>query len=139
MSKVRGSLDTNALLRLILNDIPAQSAAVTAMLSDTQNIYVVTDLAIVEVEYALRSYYGFDRQQVNNTLGALLQHPSIKTNLTLMKKVFTLYVAHPQLAFTDCCLAVHAEVDSAKPLWTFEQKLAKQSADTTRLIKISQS
>lgn len=139
MSKVRGSLDTNALLRLILNDIPAQSAAVAAMLSDPQNIYVVTDLAVVEVEYALRSHYGFDRHQVNNTLGALLQHPSIKTNLTLMKKVFTLYLAHPQLSFTDCCLAVHAEVDSAKPLWTFDQKLARQSAGTAQLIEANRS
>ena len=42
-----------ALLRLILNDIPAQSAAVTALVENCQSGFIVTDLAIVEVEYAL--------------------------------------------------------------------------------------
>ena len=135
MSKISGSRDANAILRLILNDIPEQSVAVKTMLGNSPGSYVVTDLAIVEVEYALRTHYGFNREQVNDTLGDVLQHPSIITNLTLMKKVFEVYVSHPQLSFSDCCLAAHAEVDGAKPLWTFDQKLAKQSADNTRLIE----
>lgn len=135
MSKISGSLDANAILRLILNDIPRQSTAVKAMLQGSAGSYVVTDLAIVEVEYALRTHYGFSREQVNDTLGDVLQHPSINTNLTLMKNVFEVYISHPQLSFTDCCLAAHAEADGAKPLWTFDQKLAKQSADNTRLIE----
>lgn len=135
MSKVSGSLDANAIMRLILNDIPAQSAAVAALLHRSQGSYVVSDLAVVEVEYALRTHYGFDREQINDTLGSVLLHPSIQTNPSLMKKVFEMYIAHPQLSFTDCCLATHAEVDDAKPLWTFDQKLAKQSASNTRLIE----
>jgi predicted nucleic-acid-binding protein len=106
------------------------------MLSDSGGSYVVADLAIVEVEYALRTHYGFNREQINDTLGNVLQHPSVNTNLTLMKKVFEVYVSHPQLSFTDCCLAAHAEVDGAKPLWTFDQKLAKQSANNVRLIEV---
>lgn len=30
--------------------------------------------------------------------------------------------------------AAHAEIDNTKPLWTFDQKLAKQSDGTARLI-----
>lgn len=135
MSNVAGSLDTNAILRLILNDIPEQSAAVKTMISDSRGSYVVADLAIVEVEYALRTHYGFNREQINDTLGDILQHPSISTNLRLMKKVFEMYVSHAQLSFTDCCLAVHAEIDDARPLWTFDQKLANQSAGNARLIE----
>jgi predicted nucleic-acid-binding protein len=105
------------------------------MLSDSPGSYVVTDLAVVEVEYALRTHYGFNREQINDTLGDVLQHPSISANLTLMKRVFEVYVSHSQLSFTDCCLAAHAEIDGAMPLWTFDQKLAKQSADNTRLIE----
>ena len=136
MSKVVGSLDTNALLRLILNDITAQTSAVNALISRSLGCFVVTDLAIVEVEYALRTHYGFNREQIDDTLGRMLLHPSIQTNVVLMKKVFALYVARPQLSFTDCCLAVHVEVDDAKPLWTFDQKLAKQSAGNARLIEV---
>lgn len=134
-NKISGSLDTNAILRLILNDIPTQSAAVTAMLNASQGSYVVADLAVVEVEYALRTYYDFSRQQVNDTLGSLLRHPLIRINITLMKKVFDVYIASPALSFTDCCLATRAEVDGAKPLWTFDQKLVKQSPGNTQLIE----
>lgn len=135
MSKLRGSLDANALLRLTLNDIPAQTAAVMALLHNPQDSYVVADLAIVEVEYALHTHYGFSRKQIEDTLGSILSHPSIQANAVLMKKVFELYTAHPQLSFTDCCLAMHAEFDGAKPLWTFDQKLAKQSTGNTQLIE----
>ena len=136
MSKVSGSLDTNVVLRLILNDVPEQGKAVKAMVQSSQGIYVVTDLAVVEVEYALRTHYGFSREQVYDTLGSLLQHPSIAVNALLMKKVFALYLIHPQLSFTDCCLAIRAEIDEAKPLWTFDRKLAKQGAGVAQLIEV---
>jgi predicted nucleic-acid-binding protein len=136
LTLIRGSLDTNAILRLILNDIPKQSAAVAALVSNPKDSYVVTDLAVVEVEYALRNHYGFNREQIKDTLGNFLFHPSIKTNTILVKKVFTMYLAYSQLSFTDCCLAVHAEVDDAKPLWTFDQKLAKQSGNSVKLIEV---
>ena len=134
MSGRAGSLDANALLRLILNDVPAQAAAVAALVSNPQRIYAVADLAVVEVEYALRTHYGFSREQIEETLGNVVVHPSIQADAALMKRVFELYTAHPQLSFTDCCLAAHAEVDNAKPLWTFDQKLAKQSDGAAQLI-----
>lgn len=134
MSKWCGSLDANALLRLILNDIPEQTTAVVALLSNCRGSFVVTDIAIVEVEYALRIHYGFSREQVTETLGNVLHHPSIQNNRVLLEKTFALYLSYPKLSFTDCCLATHAEVDDAKPLWTFDQKLARQSAENTRLI-----
>ena len=104
------------------------------LMQNPQHIYAVSDLAIVEVEYALRSHYKFSREQIENTLGNLLLHPSIKTTPLLMQEVFKIYTDHPQLSFTDCCLAIHAEIGNAKPLWTFDQKLAKQSGNRARLI-----
>lgn len=136
MSKVCGSLDANALLRLMLNDIPAQSEAVVALLNKCPGSFVVTDLAVVEVEYALRVHYDFSREQVADILGSTLHHPSIQNNLALLERTFDLYVSHPKLSFTDCCLAIHAEIDGAVPLWTFDQKLAGQSTENTRLIEV---
>ena len=134
MSGLTGSLDANAVLRLIVNDIPAQAAAVMALVSAPQSTFAVSDLAVVEVEYALRNHYGFSREQIQDTLGNLLAHPSVQANTDLMQRVFALYTAHPGLSFIDCCLAAHAEVDIATPLWTFDQKLAKQSGGAAQLI-----
>lgn len=135
MTRLCGSLDANTLLRLILNDIPAQSAAVINLVNQCKEGFLVTDLAVVEVEYALCTHYSFNREQVADTLGAVLQHPSIHTNRALMERVFDLYLSHPKLSFTDCCLAIQAEINDAKPLWTFDQKLAKQSSENARLIE----
>ncbi len=33
------------------------------------------------------------------------------------------------MAAEDCCLATYAELNDAKPLWTFDQKLARQAPD----------
>jgi len=134
VSVVAGSLDANAILRLILDDVPAQTAAVAALVSSSQDTYVVTDIAVVEVEYALRTHYSFSREQIQDTLGNLVVHPSIQANTALMRRVFQLYTVHPQLSFTDCCLAAHADLDNARPLWTFDQKLAKQSDGVAQLI-----
>ena len=134
MSGIAGSLDANAILRLILNDIPTQGAAVAALVGSPHAQYAVTDLAIVEVEYALRTHYGFSRTQVEDTLGTFVVHPAVRANAALMKRVFQLYTAHPQLSFTDCCLAAHAEIDDARPLWTFDRTLAKQSDGAAQLI-----
>lgn len=134
MSGLAGSLDANALLRLILRDIPVQADAVAALVGIPRRRYAVTDLAVVEVEYALRTHYGFSREQIQDTLGNLVIHPALQGNAPLMKQVFAMYTAHPQLSFTDCCLAAHAEMDNAKPLWTFDQKLAKQSDGAAQLI-----
>ena len=43
MSKLAGSLDANAILRLLLNDIPAQAVAVAALVNKPQQRYAVTD------------------------------------------------------------------------------------------------
>jgi len=134
VSSLAGSLDTNAVLRLILNDVPEQAAAVAALVNDPQRVYMVDDLAVVEVEYALRTHYSFSREQVQETLGNFLVHPSIHANTTALQRAFGLYLAHPQLSFTDCCLAAHAEADDAKPLWTFDQNLAHQSDGAAQLI-----
>ena len=34
---------------------------------------------------------------------------------------------HPKLSFEDCYLATSAELSDAKPLWTFDRKLANQA------------
>lgn len=134
MSGLAGSLDANAILRLILDDIPEQAIAVAALVVDPRRTYAVSDLAVVEVEYALRTHYGFSREQIQDTLGNFMVHPSILANVAVLKRAFGLYMEHPPLSFTDCCLTAHAEEDDAKPLWTFDQKLAKQSDGVARLI-----
>lgn len=119
------SLDTNTILRLMLWDIPEQAEKVFGLLHRPGVKYDVADLAITEAVYVLQKL-NKTREQIVMMLEGLLKPLNMNANFTLFERVFPMYLEHPKLSFNDCCLAVYAELNEAKPLWTFDQALAKQ-------------
>lgn len=125
--KTRESLDTNIILRLILNDIPKQCRKIQDLLMRQHIVYDVADLAIAEVVYVLKGDYGLSREQIVDGIHKLLSFPGVNYNQNLFEQVFPMYLEHPQLSFNDCCLAGYAALNEAEPLWTFDKVLAKES------------
>jgi predicted nucleic-acid-binding protein len=128
-----GSLDTNVLLRLLLNDIADQHRAVVALLKDPADLFVVADTAIIELAFVLERHYGFDRSVIAEAVAGLMALTQIQCNRALFEKALPIFVNHKSLSFEDCCLAVYAELHDAMPLWTFDRKLARQ-APSVRLV-----
>ena len=133
--KPSGSLDTNAILRLLINDIPRQHEAVRALLAETNGQFAVADIAIIELVFVLERYYGFSRQQVKEAVIGLMQLRGINCNRTMFEKALPVYLNHSALSFEDCCLATYAVLNDAEPLWTFDKKLATQTT-STKLIAV---
>lgn len=133
--KFSGSLDTNALLRLLLNDIPQQHEAVRALLTNASGQLAIADTAIMELMFVLERYYGFSRQQANEAVVGLMQLSEINCNRILFEKALPIYLDHMALSFEDCCLSVYATLNEAEPLWTFDKKLATQ-AESAKLIAV---
>lgn len=131
--KIRESLDTNVILRLILKDSEEQCLKVQDLLMRADVDYEVADLAIVEAVYVMQSVYGLSRDKIVNGVQRLLDFAVLKLNWELFDRVFPMYLRHPALSFNDCCLAVYAELNEAEPLWTFDKALAKQSG-TVKLV-----
>lgn len=125
--KLSGSLDTNALLRLLLNDIADQHQAVKKLLTTTSGQLAVADIAIVELVFVLERYYGFSRHQTNEAVTGLMQLRKINCNRVLFERALAAYLSHPALSFEDCCLSSYAYLNEAEPLWTFDKKLATQA------------
>lgn len=130
-----GSLDTNALLRLLLNDVPKQHEAVKRLLQNASSQFAVADIAVIELVFVLDRYYGFSRQQVSEAITGLMLLRAINCNRTLFEKALSAYIEHPALSFEDCCLSTYAELNQAEPLWTFDKKLATQT-DGAKLIAV---
>lgn len=130
-----GSLDTNALLRLLLNDVPEQHTAVKRVVSQADSPLEVADIAIIEIVFVLQRYYGLGRPQVSEAVIGLMQLRELNCNRTLFEKALPVYTAHPALSFEDCCLSTYAAFNNAEPLWTFDKKLATQATNAT-LIKV---
>ena len=124
----RESIDTNVLLRLTLKDIPSQYEKAKKLIIGSKTRFDVADIAIMEYVYALESYYDFNRLQINEMVSFVINVDNINCNRNLFNDALVVYLQRPKLSFTDCCLAVYAALNEAVPLWTFDHKLAIQSA-----------
>jgi predicted nucleic-acid-binding protein len=129
MTKFTGSLDTNVLLRLLLNDIPEQHTAAKKLMRQTNNQFAVADTVIIELVFALDRYYGFSRLQIAEAVDGLMVLKEINCNRILFEKALPIFINHSGLSFEDSCLAIYAQLNEAEPLWTFDKKLANQAAN----------
>jgi predicted nucleic-acid-binding protein len=129
----RESLDTNAVLRFLLADIPAQYKKVAKLLSDTKTRFEIADIALMEIVFVLESHYKFTRPQIVRTLSMLNKLPNISYNDAMFALALKKYLHFPALSFDDCCLVAYAGLNEAVPLWTFDRKLAKQSAEAKEI------
>ena|SRR5665213_1176806 len=134
MTKFTGSLDTNVLLRLLLNDVPEQHTAAKKLIEQTTNQFAVADTVIIELVFALDRYYGFSRLQITEAVDGLMKLKEINCNRVLFKKTLALFINHSGLSFEDCCLAIYAQLNEAEPLWTFDKKLANQVSSAKLVI-----
>jgi predicted nucleic acid-binding protein len=128
-----GSLDANVVLRLLLNDVADQHAAAAALVEDADARFVVSDVAVIEVVFALCRHYEFSRAAAAEAIKGLMSLTQIDGNCVMFDRALPLFVDHPKLSFEDCCLTTYAELSNAEPLWTFDQKLAGQ-AHSARLV-----
>lgn len=133
MATFAGSLDANVLLRLLLNDVSNQHAAAKNLFQNASGQFAVADTAMIEVAFVLERYYKFARADIAEAVEGLMSLTEINCNRVLFEKALPLFVKNPSLSFEDCCLAIYAELNNAKPLWTFDEKLAKQ-APSARLV-----
>ncbi|HJQ09180.1 MAG TPA: PIN domain-containing protein [Candidatus Saccharimonadales bacterium] len=136
MTTFSGSLDANVLLRLLLNDMPDQHAAVEILLQESSGQFDVADTAIIEIAFVLERHYTFFRSAITDAIEGLMSLTEINCNRALFEKALPLFVKSSSLSFEDCCLAAYAELNGAKPLWTFDRKLANQ-APSAKLVPLN--
>lgn len=120
------SVDTNLLLRLVLNDVPEQEVSVKKLLSVGVR-YEVADVALTEMVFVLERLYKMERQMITQFLLVILRHPQFVCNKTLFERVLPIYVSKPALSIVDCALLVYARLNNATPLYTFDKKLVNAS------------
>ena len=124
MASNYSSLDSNVLLRIILNDIPEQRNKAVDLLLSGRDFYV-DDIAILETAYVLKKL-GWGHEEIVGALETLLGNPMIKYNKAFFAQVFELYREHPSLSLDDCCLNFRVAAKGCSELWTFDKKFANQ-------------
>ena len=122
------TLDTNIVLRIVLNDVPKLTDKVIHLLIDDSRTFIIPDVVFCEMVHILTKKLSYTRvdavREITKTLSAFY---NLSYDLNIVTEVFHDYVTHPALSFEDCYLAYYATKNGATPLWTFDKKLATES------------
>lgn len=119
------SLDTNILLRILLQDNAAMLTRAQELFARHEE-FAVADQAVVEVVFALGGQYGYGRKEIAEAVASLMQNQHLNLNRPLFARVLPHYTTNPAVSFTDCCLEAYAYLNKQTPLYTFDKKLARQ-------------
>ena len=124
-----GSVDTNVILRLVLRDDEEKAEKVLELLTRPKTFFFVPDQTIIEAVFILTSKrkYNFSREKAYLGLQKFLSLSRVDYDKRIIDQVFELFLEHPKLSFVDCYLAVKMKDIERVPLWTFDEKLAKQT------------
>ncbi len=129
------ALDTNVLVRLLVQDDPAQHAAATGLIRRCvdagETLYVPVTVAL-ELEWVLRSSFGFSKEAVIRTLAQMLSTIEIRFESEGAFEVALACFAQSSADFSDCLHVALAGAAGEQPLWTFDR--AASRLDGARLV-----
>lgn len=116
------SLDTNVVLRYILNDIPEQTEKVRTII--TSSGCYITDVVAAEIVFVLERVIELDRQDIVRLLKSFLSLPNMIYNDYFLDQTLELYEEQSSLSIVDCYAATEANVYK-NYLLTFDKDLIK--------------
>lgn len=107
-------IDTNVLLRLWLNDAPAQNKRIDALLAEhggTPGSLLVTDVVLAEAVWTLRSAYDQDKEAQLTAVRSLLQETAFAfEDRDAVGRAVTMF-EQSSCGFSDCLVAAkHAQL-----------------------------
>ena len=122
------ALDTNVLVRYLVQDDAAQGELAARLIGRgvrAGNPLFVPVSVLLELEWVLRSAFGFEKSAVLTTLSRLLA--SFELSFQAEGAVETALAQYERGAadFADCVHAALASQAGQVPLWTFDKAAAK--------------
>ncbi len=117
------SLDTNVVLRFLLNDVPEQTEK-AAKIIGKDKVYV-TDVIAVEVIYVLEKVIELSRQDITKLMTDFLGFANVVHNPYFLLTTINLYELHSSLSIVDCYAAAEAEAYNNR-LVTFDKRLVTE-------------
>ena len=124
------ALNTNVLVRFLVQDDPAQLAVAEALfrrcIAAGETMYVPVTVAL-ELEWVLRSNFGFVKVEVQKTLSRLLSTTELRFDSEGELELALALYGKTHADFDDCLYTALAGMAGEQPLWTFDKAAAKIS------------
>ena len=129
------ALDTNVLVRFLVQYDAAQLAAARKLIrrcvNEGETIYVPVTVSL-ELEWVLRSNFGFSKPDVIRTLSQLLSSAELSFDSEGALEFALANYGQGSADYLDCLHVALAAQAGEKPLWTFDRAAAK--LDSARLL-----
>jgi predicted nucleic acid-binding protein len=126
---LRAFVDTNVLIRYLVNEPVEQSGRVQALLESDVEL-ILTDLIVAEVAYVLTLVYARPRADVATALRSLITFPRMAiTEPSRLLRSVDLY-EELRLDFADAYLLACAEDDQGHTVVSFDRGLGRLAGVT---------
>ncbi|KQU80903.1 MULTISPECIES: PIN domain-containing protein [unclassified Rhizobacter] len=122
------AIDTNVLIRYIIQDEDSQFAIVMRLLDDCARDgrpLFVPITVVLELEWVLRSNFQVAKPDLVSTLSQLLSATELSFQSEAALEVAVAHYRDGTADFADCVHAALAAQAGEEPLWTFDRKAAK--------------
>ena len=122
------ALDTNILVRYLVEDDAAQLAAakklIRSALATGETLFIPITVTL-ELEWVLRSNFKFNKEQVTTTLSSLLAAAEITFESEPAAEIALALYRKSSADFSDCVHIALAHMAGESPLWTFDRAASK--------------
>lgn len=117
------AIDTNVLVRLIVEDDPVQTIAAQTRVAGGG---WVSHVVLAESAWVLSSIYGLQRPELINTIETLLQHRDVAfEDRAVVTEALNHFRRLKRVEFSDCLILEIARKAGHAPLATFDRDFAK--------------
>lgn len=120
-------VDTNAILRYLINDIPSQAEQTERLIKEAlrEQIKVVLPVVVVmELLFTLTKSYGWKKADICEKLLKLIASPLIEVEKREQLVEAINWYMKKNISFVDCLLISEAQVLGGE-IFTFDKKLKK--------------
>lgn len=122
------SLDTNVLVRYLVQDDGQQLALAKKLIKGTlragETLYIPITV-MLELEWVLRTSFGFGKEQVTTTLASLLAAAELSFESEAAVEIALALHQKGTADFADCVHIALAHVAGESPLWTFDRAASR--------------
>jgi len=122
------ALDTNVLIRFLVNDDPRQAKAVYRIFKQSESnaeVFFVPALVLLETVWVLESVYESTRQEIIETIDELLLMPILKFEAQSAVRNFINSARENNTDLADLLIAHHAKYSGCASVMTFDKRAAK--------------